>query len=423
MEALSLLRVRSAGIVVSEDQLQLISAKPSTLVRPKAFSSLPAERSGSEFPHPESRWLFIDFLRAAAALLVFGEHFAGMSLHLTHDNSEIAAWQYFLLHIGTLGSDALLLLSGFFDAKSMAGASFRYGNFVKNRALRILPVYFFVLLMAIGFGTVFPSFAKVQFDHNFLSILISNLILLPKFFSSQPILTVSWMLAYICMGYVTLPVLSMLVQRRIAGKKGRMAAWGAAIVLSLAGTFTIGFPALRFVLIPLGCLAFELDLPSRLAKSRWAFRSAVVGAVGLLVVRFELDCGNWQLLGSPAVSIATLHVASAVAIALILALLLTIERESILPRWMEGMQFVARFGQRGYSFYLLHGAAIKLTLLGLTHYLTPAWDDFPTFLAAMVLCLVAANTCAHLCYALVEKPVQRIRQAPALRRENLAPAV
>lgn len=376
-------------------------------------------------PQPaHARWDLVDFIRAFAAMLVFLEHFAGLSIRSTYGNSWIEHTQFFLMHIGTVGSDSLLILSGFFDAKSVASPNFNYWKFLRNRSFRILPTYLAVVAFAVFFGLLFPAYSKLPWNSHFLPDLLRNLILLPKVFPGEPILTVSWMLSYIVFGYLTLPLFALAVQRFLPGKRGRVIAWSLAIAVGFTSLFFSSFLNVRILLIPIGCLLMEWDPAKQLARSPRALTAVALPLVTiLLMLRFSIDSGIWTV-GHPLIHNIALHSVSAAALWFLITLLIGWESLADLSRWTRPLAPIASFGQRGYAFYLIHGPITRFGLIALAHYFDPDWTSFSVFLAAGVLCFLASNLAAEVFYRAIELPIRqwRTQTAPAPARARAATA-
>ncbi|HHQ4463514.1 TPA: acyltransferase family protein [Aeromonas veronii] len=137
----------------------------------------------------------VDLLRAAAVTLVLLYHFQ-------------------LLFIGWVGVDLFFVISGFLIGgiildKAMAGR-FSFADFYGRRALRILPVYYFVILLCVIFK------AHTPLDLTAIKTIISGMLFLqttgqyffPEFFSLNDAYTVggSWSLVIEEMFYLVAPV-------------------------------------------------------------------------------------------------------------------------------------------------------------------------------------------------------------------------
>lgn len=93
----------------------------------------------------------LDHLRLLAALLVVGFHFfhynAGLWQPLPH-----LAWLG-LITEGHTGVSLFFVLSGFiFMLIALSGEAISYGEFIRNRCLRILPLFLVVFILAISIG-------------------------------------------------------------------------------------------------------------------------------------------------------------------------------------------------------------------------------------------------------------------------------
>ena len=122
---------------------------PARLLRaPKASPARPAAR-------PEARVPDLDGLRGIAILLVIAVHTTSVSFSFLISASATSAadvWVNWLQHFGWCGVDLFFVLSGFLITGILLQAKGSTGwlrNFYIRRALRILPLYYSVLLLRV----------------------------------------------------------------------------------------------------------------------------------------------------------------------------------------------------------------------------------------------------------------------------------
>ncbi len=93
----------------------------------------------------------LDHLRGAAALLVFIYHLYHHFYHHWQPNPE--AWYLGLMVEGHTGVGLFFVLSGFiFMLIRLQAGEIRYADFMRNRFLRIFPLFLFVFFVAISIG-------------------------------------------------------------------------------------------------------------------------------------------------------------------------------------------------------------------------------------------------------------------------------
>jgi len=93
----------------------------------------------------------LDHLRGLAALIVFTYHLYHHFYHGWQPNPD--AWYLGLMVEGHTGVGLFFVLSGFiFMLISLKNGAIRYGDFMRNRFLRIFPLFLFVFFVAISIG-------------------------------------------------------------------------------------------------------------------------------------------------------------------------------------------------------------------------------------------------------------------------------
>jgi peptidoglycan/LPS O-acetylase OafA/YrhL len=343
----------------------------------------------------ERRWEGLDLLRGAAALMVFLFHYFGMTGLQTKGNLAWESFESFALMLGSLGTNLLLMLSGFLISKSLSRPSFSYWEFLKRRSLRVFVPYTAIVGLTGVFLLVFPVFAKDHEGQSLASYYLQQLLLWPGLFPSRPLLTVSWTLSYIFAGYCIVPLLAMAWGRAA----GYLKLWILVLTLCLVSNVVSGLPMIRICYIPAGCILAELVMSNRAAlTSAWSLGRTLVLGMAFLGLRFGLESGSGET-QRVLYFLCGLGAASSFAILSIYWSQIVHVDFQALP--LRLLNFI---GRRGYSFYLLHGAVTKLFVLvcvATTPWVFSSWISSTLLL---ITCLTVSSVVSEISFQLLECP-------------------
>ncbi|MBL8231231.1 MAG: acyltransferase [Bryobacterales bacterium] len=363
-----------------------------------------------------------DILRAAAALLVFAFHYSGLVSPLTSGVPWIETAEWMMARMGSLGTNLLLLLSGYFIAFNMASGRFRYRRFVELRLARVYVPFLVVLLLATLFKLAIPQAGGGSGAALTWRTVLSNLILLPGLFPERPILTVTWTLSYIVAGYLLLPAVCVVIDKAEFGNLRRIFAWTALVTASFLCA-SMGIFSTRFTYIPMGCLLAEFQRGSGLSLHRtFLLRTvAITGAVAL-AARVMMD-GRLLIIDHAELSRAAFSASGLLTVSMAMAAALIAQERYDLYRMVPFLSLVTAFGRTGYSFYLLHGPVVKSFAVVVFPWLAIAGFPAPVYWSVMPACLMAATLAARLLYQYVELPwrdrlIPKARQTAQAAREE-----
>lgn len=133
---------------------------------------------------PQPVLLSVQYLRALAALLVLLAHASLKARQYSHDPMR---WY----HVGASGVDLFFVISGFIMCHVTAGRQKTVAAFLKDRAFRILPLYWSLTALMIPCYLVFPD--KINSSGGTTSVLHS-FTLLPS--DSKYLIQNGWTLSY-----------------------------------------------------------------------------------------------------------------------------------------------------------------------------------------------------------------------------------
>lgn len=351
------------------------------------MSSFDPPRTPLNPPHLEG----VQALRGIAALLVVLVHYGTAAVAKGFGWSGLDR-----IEMGHAGVDIFFVVSGFIMEYTAGGNADRRG-FLLRRALRILPLYWTLTLIAYALIVLAPGFLARAAgpDHFVLSML-----LLPGLSPNGNgwyVIGMAWSLSYELWFYIVFAAL-MPFSARI-----RL----ISLATVFAGTIVLGLvldPASPIARIACDAIAIEFLAGVAVAMRyrgglRWprslAIAIAVVSAVAL-IARFDAYAAD----GFPRLALWGLP-----AMGIVFAV--------VLGEWHaagSAGRILAWLGDRSYSLYLSHFFAIA----AFGHLYARASVPLPAALCAVV-CLGMALGLAEICYRTIEVPARRVlasRQHP-----------
>lgn len=351
----------------------------------------------------QSRWIGLDLVRGAAAILVFLFHYAGMTAGRTASNPAWEALESTSFLLGSVGTNLLLLLCGLLIGKSVSNKGFSYREFVIKRSIRLYFPYVVILFLAAVFAAVFPAFSKPHSDQNDLEYFLIQLLLVPGLFPDRPLLTVTWTLSYIFTGYCVLPFLASAYRNLFPDRTGYLAIWIASLIACLGVFFAYGAPSIRLSYIPAGCILAELLRQNRVRLSGPRHLLPVIGiGFSALLCRFGIELHLADSFLAPALKPLVYFLFGLTAVSSFTLFSIFSSRVIRLSASTSLGKLLNFTGKRGYSFYLLHGAATKTILFIALYFVPEAFNWWVADLLLLLFCFASALAISHISYELLE---------------------
>ena len=349
----------------------------------------------------ENRSAAVESLRALAALAVLEGHVFGVSRG--YGSGAYATYLDRLLLGGGFGVYLFFALTGYllyrpFARRDLAsGSSVRLGRYAANRALRILPLYYFVLvvyILAIDHGASVTTWWR-------------SLLLLENFFPATlaHVDGVMWSLVVEVQFYILLPFLAFAIMK-VAASSWQRACWclvGLGVVAELVRWITVSSvtaPSERwtyslpstFVFFVPGMLLAVLQTAWRdegpQALRGWAGRSSTWLLASLPFWAIVVWHYNLDFLLVP----ATFFTVGAVALPL---------RRGLVGNVLEWRP-LALLGVASYSLYLWHFPIVNQIAQR-----APSLD----YAELLVICVPLSCVVALVSYRLIEAPFLRLRRS------------
>jgi peptidoglycan/LPS O-acetylase OafA/YrhL len=406
-------------------------------------------------PSSGSRLPGIDGLRALAATAIVLYH----AWLLGSSGANFGPLSRFFFPHLPVGVTLFFALSGFLLYRPFAAAMIRdhplprVGSYLRNRALRIFPAYWVVLLVgALVLEAVFVRTSPLDLATGGLRhdpvTLLRNVVLIQNYHPDTYFTGIgpAWSLAIEVVFYLALPILALIAVRlavRASTARGRtLAAFApAAILLALGLSGKIVATFLVPARVSSDWIGWIGSWNSVLERSFWAQADLFAFGVALavLAVRFEDGAFRlprwWRFAVASALALLVLatvtlsadgrlgrhkyQMATAVACALLLSLVVLVDRKRTPPLLLRLLErrFVVGVGLVSYSLFLWHEPLIRwMSSNGL---LGSGWMGF---LWTLLLVAVAGGALSALTYRFVEVPALRRKHRMQRRRTEDSPS-
>lgn len=340
-------------------------------------------------------------LRGCAVLLVFLVHYvSAIEPWLAPASATLAAAR--ALHtLGNAGVDLFFVLSGYLIYGSLMGRRQNVGRFLRRRAARIYPAFSAVFLLYLALSYALPGESKIPAGAGAAArYLAQNYFLLAGFMAAPPMITVAWSLSYEMLYYLAMPALIGVFALRRRSARWRCVFFALVALLMAAGFAAFGGPV-RLLMFIAG-----IFLREALAAGRAGPRDAAA--------LLALALGMAALL---APGVAVLKTGALMLAFLLLCWSCFSHPRGRLARAMAWTP-LRWLGNMSYSFYLLHGLALKAAFIAFAALLPPAPHGLLLFCALLAPMLAFSALASAALFVLVERPLSL---APAIGRAG-APA-
>ena len=343
----------------------------------------------------------VQYLRGLAAFLVLIAH-AG-----AHPLAEPLAVQ---LRLGEFGVYLFFVISGFIMVAISGTGAFAPLDFLRRRAIRIVPLYWIFTTLTAALALFLPSLFKST-EFTWPHYLLSMLFLpheAPGRGGTSPLLSLGWTLNYEVLFYVVFAVLA-----GIAARRRVLVLTVAFLALCLFGAlFRPGNPILQFytnhalLAFAAGAWVGLLHIEGRLERMKpgLVYAMLAAGAVGA-VAAFGLE-------QSP------IETAPAFAGLLLTALALLVgglRFERLLPRW-RGLELM---GDASYATYLTHMFVVG-AVVGVGSRLLP--EGGSSYLGMVGTAIVLASAVGIGVHLFIERPLLGLMRRRKRAGAALAPA-
>jgi exopolysaccharide production protein ExoZ len=341
---------------------------------------------------PRHRLLAMEGLRGLAVSLVFLVHYASLVEPWISQQPLLIATSRVMHSVGNTGVDLFFVLSGYLIYGSLVGREKPFGSFMMRRIERIYPTFLVVFSLYLVLSFVFPQESKLPDGLGpTLWYLLQNLLLLPGIFPIEPMITVAWSLSYEVFYYLTIPlVISM------AGLRHRSAQFRMRFFVAVAAAMVLVFLAfggpVRLLMFVAGIFLFEV-LRAGLGKAGSGTLGffALIGGLMVMLVPMPFD-------GALVLRISLL------AITFFVVCLVSLGNPGAWFSRALTWRPLRWLGNMSYSYYLLHGLALKAAFLALSMVWPAQGQSTALFWVGLALTFVWTVACSAVLFLVVERP-------------------
>jgi peptidoglycan/LPS O-acetylase OafA/YrhL len=353
--------------------------------------------------------LSMEGLRGFAVFLVFLVHYVSLITPWLTANAGIGQTAAAIHSIGNAGVDLFFVLSGYLIYGSLIRRKTPFLPYFRQRLIRIYPAFSVVFVTYVALSFAVPAQSKLPPGAYQTGVyLIENFLLLPGLFPIEAMITVAWSLSYEMFYYLVLPPIVLAFGLRERQRRWRVAFF-IAIACALVVYCAIAGGPIRLVMFIAGILLYEA-----LSDGRWpAPPSAItagilIAGLGLMLVHFPGTMGT-------------------MAHSLILAVTFSIlcyscfkDVHKPVTSWFcwTPMRWL---GNMSYSYYLLHGLALKAGFTVLQKFVPATTSETSFFFAMLIPMFVLTLIPTTVLFLFVERPFSLApRKSPAKIAETEA---
>lgn len=347
-------------------------------------------------------------LRGFAVFLVFIVHYTTLVKPWLAGSQALSTLAGHFHAIGNVGVDLFFVLSGYLIYGAQLTRPQHFVKFMGRRIVRIYPAFLVVFMLYVMLSQLFPNESKIPSGAVPAALyLLQNLLLLPGLFPIEPMITVAWSLSYEMFYYLVVPMFigALGMRERSAPARVRLL---FATTLMLIILFAVSGGPVRLLMFLAGILLFEAQHGS----ARPISAGLGAAACGFALVIAAMPGGAFLLTPKTVLIAAAFYLFCRAVMGGAKGCL--VDAFSWTPmRWL---------GNMSYSYYLVHGLALKAGFLLLSKLLPPtpngAW-----LLPAALLPLFGLTLLPSLAlFLLVERPYSLVPAAkPALAAVTAQP--
>lgn len=343
-----------------------------------------------EIPHATSKAIVsMEGIRGFAVFLVFLVHYVTLVEPWLSEHSITQTISSHIRAIGNIGVDLFFVLSGYLIYGTLIRKKQEFSRYLFRRIQRIYPPFTAVFIIYLALSAVFPSESKIPEGWDGVIFVLQNFLLLPGLFDIQTMITVTWSLSYEFFYYLIIPLFIGLLKLRTWRFEHRTILFACASVLLFA-YFAVYGGHIRLMMFIAGILLFEVT-ENRSFKSIPQIGLPALALAIASVVLFDLfDANGWWKF--------------AVLFVLFFVFCLDCFASNGLANKAFRFTPMRWLGNMSYSYYLIHGLALKFIFMVMPFALPASNADDWLFWAALPAVFALTLIPAAVLFVYVEKP-------------------
>ncbi|MCO7225185.1 acyltransferase [Pleionea sp. CnH1-48] len=333
-------------------------------------------------------------LRGIAVFLVFIVHYCALVEPYIQLESFAAESLEWLHRLGNTGVDLFFVLSGFLIYGSLIKRPTQPLPYLKRRVVRIYPTFIAVFLIYLALSFALPAQSKIPAETNeAIVFILQNFFLLPGMFDITPIITVAWSLSYEFFYYLFIPLLIFLIQLRRWTVNSRLIFWILSSIIGFALFEIYDDSLLRLMMFVSGIILYELKSHYAVQLPRYSGVIALFAGVILYAYKFDLGLKGIY----PVVALFVLF--------LITCLEPFCRPDKSGSARLFTLDPLRWLGNMSYSYYLIHGLALKASFMVINYVIVPQNQFSHLFWWLWLPCFIVTLVVSFGLFIIVEKPL------------------
>jgi exopolysaccharide production protein ExoZ len=358
-------------------------------------------RTSISFCSTADRLVAIEGLRGFGMMLVFWGHFEVLFRQFLVPDSLSDQIVSFFGVWGHRGVSFFFVITGYFVYSKFMDRHTDYPSFVKKRLYRVVPLYWFMLGLYVALSFIVPSESKLPSESREAVIYIAQNTLFLQGFMWRPMIVVSWALTYLVLAYVLLPVVVIATGMRkwVPWHRVILVITGAGVWLTVCRAYPLLSP--RPIMIAVGMLVYEAVRIRPFLRRLNVLSEA--SSTGLLILSLVL----WYAMDRHFLTLPYESRYLFLGVGLFAVCLHTFTYDGMLKKLFE-RRFLAKLGQRGYAYYLIHGLTLKAVITVLSAMGVITQRSSAIFWILLPISFVATLWTSTVLYRSVELPLGRL---------------